>query len=74
MKYKIGQVLYPGWVDTEDFDEDWHKCIIICIALFGDFTWKYGIKDKDSEYGDQIDFFLEDEIEKEYIIMGAKNE
>lgn len=75
MKYKIGQILYPGWVDTDDFDEEWHKCEIVCIALFGDFTWKYGIKDKDSEYSDQVDFVSEYEIINEYILLEEeKNE
>lgn len=72
MKYKIGQVLYPDWVDMEDFDEEWHKCTIVCIAVFGDFTWKYGIIDKDSEYGNMIDFCSEDEIDEDYIIVGGE--
>lgn len=72
MKYKIGQVLYPGWIDTEDFDEEWHKCTIVCIAVFDNFTWKYGIQDKDSEYGDMVDFCSEDEIDEEYIIIGGE--
>lgn len=67
MKYKIGQILYPGWRDPED-DDDWHKCTIACIAIFDDFTWKYGIRDKDSEYSDQFEFITEEEIEREYVI------
>ena len=72
MKYKIGQILYPGWVDDDDIKNGYHKCEIVAIAILGDFSWKYVISDEDEEYSNTYGIIDEQEIEKEYIIVGGE--
>jgi len=66
MKYKIGQILYPVWVSDEDKEDEWHKCEIVGIAILEDFSWKYIVNDKDSEYSNMYEIIDEKEIDEEY--------
>ena len=51
MKYKVGQRIKNGWKD-EDEEPD---CEIVCLGVFGDGTWKYGILEDMAEYGNMIE-------------------
>lgn len=68
MKYRIGQRIKNGWNGDEEPD-----CEIVCLGIFGDGTWKYGVLEDMAEYSNMIDFYTEEDLEKEFII-GDKNE
>lgn len=70
MKYKIGQRMFETYlcIDDEEIAEQEDTCEIICIALFGDGIWKYGVKADNAEYDCMIDFYSEKELEEEYTI------
>lgn len=64
MKYKIGQELRHNWSDEKEPD-----CKIICLGLFDDGKWKYGVHEYGDEYNDMVDFYTEKELEENYEIV-----
>lgn len=74
MKYKIGQRMFHSWecIDEEEIREQEDNSEIVCIALLGDGTWKYGVHDDCEEYYNQITLFDEKELEKEFTIREVK--
>lgn len=67
MKYRIGQRIKTGWSGGKEPD-----CEIVCLGIFGDGTWKYGVLEDMAEYGNMIDFYTEEDLEKEFIIGDKK--
>lgn len=63
MKYRMGQRIRNGWRSDSKPD-----CEIVCLGIFGDGIWKYGVLDDNAEYGDMIDFYTEEELEREFDI------
>lgn len=70
MKYKIGQRMFESYlcIDGDEISEQEDTCEIICIALFGDGTWKYGVREDMAEYSCMVDFHSEEELEGKYTI------
>lgn len=64
MKYKIGQRLFSkNYCYDEDDGSDYE---IVCVGIFGDGIWKYGVKYDRAEYDCMVDFYTENEIEEEF--------
>lgn len=71
MKYRIGQGLVKKIflnVD-ENYEPD---CEIVCVAIFDGGIWKYGVKEDMAEYGNMVDFYTEEELEKEFVVGGKE--
>lgn len=69
MKYRIGQRLFER---DFHYGEDGPDYTIVCLGLFGDGVWKYGVKYDDSEYDSIIDFYTEDEMDEEFTEYGGE--
>lgn len=66
MKYSIGEELLNKQYD-DVIDEPSSK--IVCIGEFKDGEKKYGVEDYYTEYANQIDFYTEEELEENFVIL-----
>lgn len=74
MKYKIGQRMVNSYMicDEEELESQEDDAEIVCLAILGDGSWKYGVHNDSDEYSDEIELLTEEELEDEYIIREVK--
>jgi hypothetical protein len=59
MKYRIGQRIRLLYQPGSEFGDEGE---IVCFGIFDDGSWKYGFQEDMAEYGNQIDFYTEEEM------------